>query len=379
MIVDDEPLALDYAKKVLSGHSEVEVIGSFTDPIACLEAAEKKAPHIAFLDIQMPEINGLEVAERLLEINPNMYIVFLTAYDVFAVEAFELAALDYIIKPLKEDRLEKTISRYQKNVMAYGDKESHKEEVLRIQIGEYLSFEIEDNKFSPIVWRTAKAQELFIYLLQNHGNYVEKETLMELLWEDKNLESSASLLYTNVYNVRKALKQFEEHFVLKNRLDGYVLELNNVEVNVLDWEQKSSHLPPISPTNIAEYEQMILSFENKYFMKHDYVWLEPKRHILTKLWKSLIEDVVQYYTERNEFEEAIQLLEKLVEEYTEDEQIYFELMKLYNHIGDIDAIAAKYRLLIQHLRRELDAPPSSEIQEWYKVNVIKKLKLNIEK
>ena len=377
MIVDDEQLALDYAKRIISRHNEIEVIGSFTDPVACLEAAETEAPHIAFLDIQMPEINGLEVAERLLEKNPNMYIVFLTAYDIFAVEAFELDALDYIIKPLKKDRLEKTINRYHRHVIAYGVKESHKEKVLRLHIGEYLSFESEENKYSPIVWRTAKAQELFVYLLQNHGTYVEKETLMELLWEDKNLESSASLLYTNVYNVRKALKPFGKHFVLKNRLDGYVLELNDVEVDVLDWEQQSYQLPAITPENIAEYEQMVLSFENKYFMKHDYVWLEPKRHILTKLWKSLIEDVVQCYTEHNEFEKAIQLLEKLVEEYTEDEQIYFELMKLYNHIGDIDAIAAKYRSLIQHLRRELDAPPSSEIQDWYKENVIKKLTINV--
>src|SRR5699024_12537343 len=97
---------------------------------------------------------------------------------------------------------------------------------------------------------------------------------------------------------------------------------------------------------------MVLSYENKYFMKHDYVWLQTKRHILTKLWKSLIEDVVQCYTEHNEFEKAIQLLEKLVEEYTEDEQIYFELMKLYNNIGDIDAIAAKYRSSIIHILLE---------------------------
>src|SRR5699024_12490160 len=100
MIVDDEQLALDYAKKIISGHSEIEVIGSFTDPVACLEAAEIEAPHIAFLDIQMTEINGLEVAERLLEENPNMHIVFLTAYDIFAVEAFDLDALDHIIKLL---------------------------------------------------------------------------------------------------------------------------------------------------------------------------------------------------------------------------------------------------------------------------------------
>ena len=76
MIVDDEQLALDYAKKVIGRHNEIEVIGSFTNPVACLEAAETEAPHIAFLDIQMPEINGLEVAERLLEENPNCILYF---------------------------------------------------------------------------------------------------------------------------------------------------------------------------------------------------------------------------------------------------------------------------------------------------------------
>src|SRR5699024_10377817 len=113
MIVDDEQLALDYAKKVIGRHNEIEVIGSFTNLVDCLEAAETEAPHIAFLDIQMHEINGLEVAERLLEKNPIFFFKQKTAYDIFAVEAFELDALDYIIKPLKKDRLEKTMGRYQ--------------------------------------------------------------------------------------------------------------------------------------------------------------------------------------------------------------------------------------------------------------------------
>src|SRR5699024_667452 len=121
----------EFAEQLLEKHEDIEIIGTFTNSIQCIKAAQNNIPHIVFLDIHMPEVNGLELAERLLEINSNINIVFLTAYDAFAVEAFELDALDYLIKPIRKDRLQITLDRYWKlNSASSVHKEKHKESYL---------------------------------------------------------------------------------------------------------------------------------------------------------------------------------------------------------------------------------------------------------
>jgi two-component system response regulator LytT len=112
IIADDESLARDEMKFLLSQISDVEVIATAANGLEALDLIERLDPAIAFLDIQMPGLDGLGVVKRLREkqIEPP-HIVFATAFDQFAVEAFRLQAMDYILKPVDRERLEETISR----------------------------------------------------------------------------------------------------------------------------------------------------------------------------------------------------------------------------------------------------------------------------
>jgi two-component system LytT family response regulator/two-component system response regulator LytT len=112
IIADDEPLARDELRFLLGEIGDVEVVGAAANGIEAVELIEKLDPVLAFLDIQMPGLDGLGVVRRLRDggISPP-HIIFSTAYDQFAVEAFRLEAMDYITKPVERERLEETIER----------------------------------------------------------------------------------------------------------------------------------------------------------------------------------------------------------------------------------------------------------------------------
>lgn len=112
-IVEDEPLAREELKYLLLKSKQVHVIGEAD----CLEDAlteiTKSKPDLVFLDIGLAEDSGLHLAKQLLDFNPAPAIVFATAYDEYALQAFELNALDYLVKPFDEDRLQQTLEKIQ--------------------------------------------------------------------------------------------------------------------------------------------------------------------------------------------------------------------------------------------------------------------------
>lgn len=116
MIVDDEKIALDELKFLLSTYEDVHVIGAFTDPRKALETILITDVDVVFLDISMPEIDGFMIAEAILKLKNPPYIVFSTAYDEYAINAFEINAIDYLLKPILEDRLDCTIKRIKEKI-----------------------------------------------------------------------------------------------------------------------------------------------------------------------------------------------------------------------------------------------------------------------
>jgi two-component system, LytTR family, response regulator LytT len=112
IIADDEQLARQELKFLLDQIGDVEVVAVAANGIEALDAIERLDPALAFLDIQMPGLDGLSVVRRLREQNIEPpHVIFSTAYDQFALEAFRLDAMDYLLKPVERDRLEETISR----------------------------------------------------------------------------------------------------------------------------------------------------------------------------------------------------------------------------------------------------------------------------
>lgn len=110
-LVDDEPLALKRLTRMLNATGRVEIAGASTDPVEAVGAIQQIRPDVIFLDIQMPEMNGFDVLARL---QPQPLVVFTTAYDQFALQAFEVNSIDYLLKPIEAPRLEQALRKLER-------------------------------------------------------------------------------------------------------------------------------------------------------------------------------------------------------------------------------------------------------------------------
>lgn len=108
LIIDDERLARQELKKLLEKYHEIQIIGECANAVEALEKIPALNPDLIFLDVQMPEINGFQLLEKLDDV-PR--VVFVTAYDEYALKAFEYNALDYLLKPVQSQRLDETIKK----------------------------------------------------------------------------------------------------------------------------------------------------------------------------------------------------------------------------------------------------------------------------
>src|SRR5690606_2575017 len=111
MIVDDEPLAIERMQVLCAEIEDLAVVGTASDGEAALRLAEKLKPDLMLLDMTMPGIDGLTVARRLARLAQRPAVIFVTAHEDFAVEAFDLEAVDYVLKPVGAERLERAVDR----------------------------------------------------------------------------------------------------------------------------------------------------------------------------------------------------------------------------------------------------------------------------
>ncbi|PVZ70331.1 LytR/AlgR family response regulator transcription factor [Pelagibaculum spongiae] len=118
LIVDDEPLARDRLIRLLEENDGVEVVGQAGGGREALEKVQLLQPEIVMLDISMPGMDGLEVARHLQNLEQAPAIVFVTAYDEYALQAFEVEALDYLVKPVRKERLTAALERASKPSLA---------------------------------------------------------------------------------------------------------------------------------------------------------------------------------------------------------------------------------------------------------------------
>lgn len=111
IVVDDEKPARDELKYFLNHHKDFQVIGEAENGVDAMNLIFTIDPQVVFCDINMPLLNGIDLAKKILNTHINTYLVYVTAYDEYAIKAFELNAVDYLLKPLKEERFLATLSK----------------------------------------------------------------------------------------------------------------------------------------------------------------------------------------------------------------------------------------------------------------------------
>jgi two-component system LytT family response regulator len=182
IIVDDEAPARDKLRRWLGAHADIEIAGEAADGLAAAAAIEKLEPDAVFLDIQMPGLSGLEVAAQL-EADTAPLLVFVTAFDEHAIRAFDLNAVDYLLKPYDRDRLEKTLHRLGERrgkaskspAVQTARAQTRSGDRLLVPRGEQLEL----IEAAAIHW--LEADDNYVHVHTATSNYIVRRTLADLL------------------------------------------------------------------------------------------------------------------------------------------------------------------------------------------------------
>lgn len=218
IIVDDEPLALKRLKELLLSDNEIDVIDSCKNGEEAIVAITDLQPDLVFLDIQMPEITGFDVLENIDLQHPPV-IVFVTAYDQYALQAFEVHAIDYLLKPFDKKRFNKALERAKKYVKQVSETD------FKNNIEQLVAYHRTEGTYIPRLM--VKKGERFVFLkideidwIEAAGNYIQitvgdksymlRET-MSNMEEKLNPESFARVHRSTIVNIER-IKTLEPWF-----------------------------------------------------------------------------------------------------------------------------------------------------------------------
>jgi two-component system LytT family response regulator len=288
MIIDDEWYTLQDIKEMAEATGFIEVCGIYENPLEALKAYERILPEVIFVDIDMPEINGLTLAENLLKKTPSLQVVFITAYNQYAVEAFEINALDYIIKPISTQRFSKMADRLKKSI----DLPNNKESQLNIQC--FGDFEVKIDEVL-VKWQRAKAEELFAYLLTNHNRKVRKEIIIEELWREYEPQKAIAILQTSVCKIRNVFSQLKERVKLEYSGGSYYLSISSCNCDLFEVEKVLNFINIKNENAYEDLEKVYNLLEKGLLQQDGYIWSYQKEVELRKALSTILENGGRYY------------------------------------------------------------------------------------
>lgn len=340
VIIDDEELALEVLERMLMTQEEVHIIGKYTNPLLAFSEIKDMEIDAIFLDLEMGGLHGIQFAEMLYNEKQTTHIVFVTAFSQYALEAFDLNAVDYLLKPISGERLNKTIEKLKKELSIDQKQEREvisKENKLYIHtLGSYWMSDSEGG--IPIKWRTKKVKELFAFLLHHKDHPVHRALIMEELWPDTSVDKSAALLHTTVYQLRKMLKEMGYENAIQYGNEQYILEF---DVNS-DIKQLQSLIRVTLPKQ-EEIKAMMALYEGDYLEQEEYSWVIYEQQMIRKAFLQQMEKYVTILT--RESPKGIFLencLIKMVQTDVYNDDYAYQLMQYYERVGNIRKLMELY-------------------------------------
>jgi two-component system LytT family response regulator len=278
--VDDEIHALKRFERMVLKINELELCGLFESGEQLFSYLKEHPLDVVFLDIEMPGVNGLVLAQQILDLDENIEIIFVTAFNQYALEAFESQAIDYIMKPLKKERLDKTVKRLLKIkgidvnpgkpfIQCFGD------------------FEVFLNGES-MVWKNSKAKEILAFLVHKNGVAVNWEKIADAIWPDYDFEKSQTNFHANSYLLRKRLAKEGISKILEGSRGNYRLLTEGVSCDLYQLEDL------IRGKTMKRKEDFRLMEELRkkgYMEETGYSWAQPRAAELDELCKRAIKSL----------------------------------------------------------------------------------------
>jgi len=225
VVVDDEQLAREELCFLLDHLPGVTVSGQADNGVSALTLIEDTEPHVAFLDVQMPGLTGFEVAQILVEKRSSCHVVFVTAYDQYALNAFDVNAVDYLLKPVEKDRLETAVQRARQRIGSEPAADAGLERLVRMVAGrtlqrQQLAVKVGDRfllvQAEDVIFASVEGDTIQIATGQVSGtsNYKTLDELQARLDPDTFWRVHRSHL-VNINKIKEIVPWFSRNFMLR--------------------------------------------------------------------------------------------------------------------------------------------------------------------
>lgn len=212
LCVDDERIPLEALRKAVEESDKISEAVGFENEDDALEWAKSHSLDVAFLDIELHSVDGLEFAKELVELHPRISIVFCTSHEQYAVRAMKMHIdAGYITKPFRAKQIQDEIDYI-------AQKKGNNSKLKVVCFGDFEVF----YKNKPLEFKRKKTKELFAYLIDRKGSSVTSSQLIAKLWEDDDdMEKKKDLLYHLVSDLRQTLEKKGLEDVLNSQRNGY--------------------------------------------------------------------------------------------------------------------------------------------------------------
>ena len=219
VLIDDEPLAMERFAHLAKKIRDFEIVGKFDLVEEGLAFIESSDVDLAVLDIEMPGMNGIELGARIREKKPGINLIYVTGYEQYALKAYNLHAVAYLMRPYDFEEMEYAVETARKLM------NTEKKEVVIRTFGQFDVF-VDGH---PVFFSSAKAKELLALLVDAKGGPISSGYAISILWEDKPFdEKSQSLYYKVAKTLENTLKAYDiQRILIKTR---YERCLNRKEV-----------------------------------------------------------------------------------------------------------------------------------------------------
>ncbi len=201
ILVDDMPKARNMLRMLLANLSDVEIVADFGDAVAAIDFLKETSVDLVFMDIEMPEMNGLE-AEAVISTLPNPpKIIFSTAYASYSIRAWGTDAISYIVKPYSLQAIQDAVEKFRRQLQPI----AVQPDTLRIEISCFPIFNVFIDG-SPIYFKSKKAKELLAFLVHSRGGWTENTDICYNILEDMDEDMAKNNLRTYVKRLKLTLE-----------------------------------------------------------------------------------------------------------------------------------------------------------------------------
>lgn len=366
ILVDDEKSMLLIMKKMLSKIPDIELTGSFQSPGEAYQYIKKNKVDMAFVDINMPEENGLDLVRRVTAEYNEIAIFFLTAYKEYALEAYGMYAFDYLVKPITQDKLEKSIQKAKENLI-FLQPQKREKPPYKLILHCLGGMEVKINSTASVQFTSSKSSELMAYLILHRGRLVSKWRIIEEVFAGMAPQNAETYLNTTVYKLRKALEPHGMKTVIISADESYKIDMTDIYVDMIDFESRILKFGRLEEASQEEAVHIERLYTGELFGEKDYSWSLPEKERITELYFSFSKKLVNYLIDNSQLTLALHITKKLINFNEIDEEINCLLMRIYSLQRDRNRLERQFERYTDILKKELGLPPGNVAVKLYHI------------